>query len=441
MHSLQKQFHDFISNKDLLTEEDCTLVAVSGGLDSMVLADLFLKANLSFAVAHCNFDLRGDESDGDEVLVKRWCEGNGVSLHRKRFELGKGSIQLNARNARYEWFDALCDENKYQKLATAHHLNDSLETTLINLSRGTGIKGIAGIKPRSETTIRPLLFARKSQLEAYAKETSLEWREDSSNSKSDYDRNIIRLHVIPKLEELNPSLTSTFSATSERLALAAQVVSEKVKAIKKQFLSKSGKHLELDVSWTEGNSDLLILSEILSEFGFNYTTCKEVYGALGKPGKVFSSTGFELSIDRKSIFITPVSDASSEGLIIDGYGDFKQERGVLSVKSIEKNAVNFEGPSSTSYLDEDKITFPLTLRSWRQGDKFQPLGMKGSKKVSDYLIDMKVPLAIKNDVLVLLSGDEIVWLVDYQISDKFKISSETESVLRLSLNRLSAFGS
>ena len=433
MHSLQKQVHDFIRKEELLTEDDHTLLAVSGGLDSMVLAHLFLRADLKFSIAHCNFGLRGAESDGDEALVKSWCSENGITLHQKRFELGVGSTQLNARNARYEWFEELCDTHAYSKLGTAHHLNDSLETLLLNLTRGTGPRGMVGIRPKADKTIRPLLFATKSELEAYAKEVSVEWREDASNSAADYDRNRVRLEVIPKLEELNPSLITTFSDTSERLRMGVEILRDEVDRIKKEHLKNNRDLFELDVRWISKSSDLLLLSEILSEFGFNYPTCKEIHTALGHAGKVFYAPSYELSVDRSSVFIKPITSEFRIELVVDGYGGFSFAKGQLSISNVERGSVDFKESSSVIYVDEDKVTFPLTIRNWQQGDKFQPLGMLGSKKVSDFLIDKKVPVALKNDTLVLVYGDEIVWLVEHQISEKFKISEDTERVLRMEL--------
>lgn len=433
MHSLQKQFHDFLEKEELLNADDQMLLAVSGGLDSMVLADVFFKSNFKFSVAHCNFGLRDAESDGDELLVKNWCKENKVTFHRKKIELGAGSIQLNARNTRYEWFNELCEAHGYSKLATAHHLNDSIETLLLNLTRGTGLKGVVGIKPKSDKTIRPLLFATKDELKTYALASSLEWREDSSNNKADYDRNAIRLGVIPKLEELNPSLISTFSDTSERLRLTVEILEREVEAIKGNYLRADKSRFELDVSWISNKSDLLILSEILSEFGFNYATVKEIHSALGRAGRMFLSSSFQLSVDRTSIFIQSISAKPKTELIIDGEGEYSLGERRLVLSGIEKSAVNFSRQSSVVYFDADKINFPLEIRAWQQGDRFRPLGMKGSKNVSDFLIDKKVPLALKDEVLVLISGDEIAWLMGHQISEKFKITDETNRILRVEL--------
>lgn len=433
MHSLQKQFHDFIEKHDLFTKNDRTLVAVSGGLDSMVLAELFLKGDYPFAVAHCNFGLRGEASDLDEQLVGDWCKEKGLSFHVQRFDLGPGSTQLNARNARYDWFDELCQSNGYSKLVTAHHLDDSLETSLINLTRGTGPKGIYGIKHKNGTLVRPLLFATKDQLNDYATKHDLSWREDASNATSDYNRNFVRLEVIPKLQKLNPSLASTFSNTSERLQFAADVVADQVQTVKKNYLKSGGDLIELSTDWISKGSDLLLLSEILSEYGFSYVASKEVFLAQNRSGKLFLSSAYELTIDRTSIFIKPISSVPAYSKSITGYGQIKFEDAAISIRQAEKSEINFRASPSIAYFDEGKLSFPLVIRVWREGDRFQPLGMQGSKKVSDYLIDSKVPVAMKGDVLVLISGEEIIWLIGHQISEKVKLEDKTSNVIKAEL--------
>ncbi len=433
MHSLQKQFHDFIKKKVLLNKEDYVLLAISGGLDSMVMADLFLKAEWKFSVAHCNFNLRGNESNGDELFVKTWANENGVEFFVKQFDLGKGSVQLKAREARYKWFEELSNEHGFNKIVTAHHLNDSLETSLINFTRGSGVTGLSGIDAENGKIVRPLLFATKEQLKDYAGTCALEWREDSSNSKTDYDRNHLRLEVIPKLEELNPSLIQTFENTSERLQLASELIKSKVEEIKGNHLIEGENTSELKLNWVKSEIDLLILSEILSEYGFGYSTSKQIYNAIGKSGKQFYSNQLVLSIDRNSLFIKS-DETQSDDLQIVGEGDYDFNGSRLTISIIDPDEVNFSEGSFTAYFDADLINFPLNLRVWQDGDRFRPLGMKGTKKVSDYLIDKKVPVALKDEVLVLSSNEKIVWLVGYQISEEFKITEKTDRVLKAIIN-------
>ncbi|MEP1094752.1 MAG: tRNA lysidine(34) synthetase TilS [Cyclobacteriaceae bacterium] len=434
MHSLQKQFHEFVKAEELLHEDDTILIAVSGGLDSIVMADLFAKSSWSFSIAHCNFNLRGEESDGDEAFVKNWAQENGVEMYAQRFDLGNGSTQLTARNARYQWFEELASQGGFTKIAVAHHLNDSLETLLINLSRGTGIKGIAGIKAKTEKIVRPLLFASKNHLRQYAEDLSLRWREDSSNKTTDYDRNLLRHLVIPEMEKLNPSLVETFGNTSERLGLANEIVQKQVEEIKRKKLIVANSLTELKLDWIQDRADFLILSEILGEFGFSYVTSKEIFEAIGKSGKQFHAGHFELTIDRKSLFIREVKSELDAEYVIDEVRDFQLGEKNLKLSIVDRAEVDLSDSSNNKvFVSADLVNFPLKVRKWKEGDRFAPLGLGGTKKVSDFLIDSKIPLAKKDGVMVLLSKDEIVWLMGYQISELFKITDQTQKVLAISL--------
>lgn len=433
MHPLQKQFHDYIIDQQLFSNTEKVLLAVSGGMDSMVLSQLFHESGYSFSIAHCNFGLRGKESDGDEKLVREWAQKRNVECHVKQIELGNGSIQLEARNSRYEWFDKLMEEYGYDKVATAHHLNDSLETTLINLSRGTGIKGIGGIQPDVLNRVRPLLFATQRQIKDYAQIESVEWREDASNAKKEYNRNLIRHDVVPKLEEINPVVVDTFRNTSERLQLANEIVKESVREIKKDFLHKKDKYWKLETGWISTRTDMLILSEIVSDFGFNYATAKEIFKTVGSSGKEFYSDQYWLSIDRGTIYIQLKNSLNEVSVLIDGVGEWKVNDRKLIISREPKNKLVFSSDPSMVFFDESKINFPLTIRKWGKGDRFRPLGMNGSKKVSDYLIDKKVPMVLKGQVMVLTSLGKIVWLVEHQISDDYKVNEKTEELIKIKL--------
>ena len=433
VHSLQKQFHDFIHSKHLLTNDEKILLAVSGGLDSMVMADLFLKGGFDFEIAHCNFGLRGEESDGDEAFVLTWAEKNSINCYVRSFDLGEGSIQLEARNARYQWFSELLLEHRLDKLATAHHLNDSLETVLINLVRGTGIKGVKGIPSKSGQVIRPLLFASRKDLHTYAIDIDLDWREDSSNEGTDYDRNLIRHEVVPKLENLNPSLLNTFLNTSERLNFANEVVLQKVNDVKNQFLREEGEGWILSLHWISSASDELILSEILSDYGVNYATAKEVFGARGKSGKSFCENEWLITMDRESIYIHRDEAVLSDELIIHETGRYHHGENEFFIEEKTKSEVSFSA-EDVAYFDAEEIQFPLKIRLWKEGDKFRPLGMNGEKKISDFLIDEKVPVPRKKTILILESKEMIAWVVGYRISDQFKISDKTKRVMKVTVS-------
>ncbi|WP_425392458.1 tRNA lysidine(34) synthetase TilS [Ekhidna sp.] len=431
MHSLQKQFHDFILSKQLVKKGEKLLLAVSGGVDSMVLADLFVKDGFEVALAHCNFGLRGEESDGDEAFVMEWADKRGINCFVKSFDL-EGSIQLEARNARYQWFNELLIEHGLDKIATAHHLNDSLETVLINLSRGTGLKGLTGVPLINEKIIRPLSFASKNDIYKYAMDVGLEWREDSSNKKDDYDRNQIRHHVVPELEKVNPSLLKSFISTQERLSHANKIITNRVAEIKQRFIQDDRGGVRIDLTWISDPSDELILAEILAEFGLNYQTAKEVFEARGKSGKSFSSGEWFLTMDRSELFIDKGQNDTVE-LEISGLGSFDFGNASIELQLVKKDDVVFES-ENVAYLDYDKLRFPLSLRNWNEGDRFQPLGMNGKKKVSDFLIDIKIPLAKKHEVFVMESKGEICWVVGYRISDSFKVTNDSTSILKVSFS-------
>ncbi len=431
MREIQKQFHDFIKDKQLVKNDEKVLLAVSGGVDSMVMADLFFKSEIQFGIAHCNFGLRGAESDGDEAFVRDWAEKRKIHFHSKRFDLGKRSIQVEARKVRYKWFYELVEKHAYQKIATAHHRNDSLETFLINLSRGTGIRGLTGIQVAIGKIIRPLLFANRTDIEAYAKAVLLSWREDASNQKLDYDRNVIRHRIVPELAKINPSLLSTFETTTERLQAANELLQGRVQEVRDLYLSEDQGLLKVRLGWVRSPEDRLVLGELLSDFGFNYVVSREVFEAKGSSGKRFFSTYWEAVTDRGQLFLKKRVDIASDELEIVGEGTFGFGEKTVRIERVASREVVFGDPH-IAFFDVNQLTFPLKIRAWKEGDRFQPFGMKGTKKVSDFLIDEKVPLALKDQVCILISGDRIAWVVGYRTAEGFKVDNERNGeVLRL----------
>ncbi len=434
MLELQKQFQNFIERHQLVKSGERILLAVSGGLDSMVMLELFHHSNYEIAVAHCNFGLRGEASDKDEAFVEQWTQERGIDCYVKQIVLNGKSIQVEAREERYKWFRELCTEKGFLKIATAHHLNDSLETTLLNLVRGTGIKGLSGIPVINEQIIRPLLFASRDEIHSYAMNKGLKWREDASNMKTDYDRNKIRLEVIPKLKEVNASLEYTFKNSDERLNLLSDLLQKQVaEVIQEYFDELEG---QLGLKWIQEETDLLILYEILSVYGFNYVTVKEIWGARGSSGKVFEAKDWKVLMDRDSLFIQRNEQEEFKEVLIQDEAVYQVAEKELGVTILD-NVVFEEFISDDAHeaiLDYDKLEFPLKVRKWRQGDTFQPMGMKGTKKVSDLLIDEKVPIAKKEKVWILESNDEIAWVVGYRISEKFKVSGSSKKVVCLKLS-------
>ncbi|MEO9871020.1 tRNA lysidine(34) synthetase TilS [Ekhidna sp.] len=436
MHSLQKQFHDFILSRHLIDKGEKVLLAVSGGLDSMVMSHLFFDAEIDFDIAHCNFGLRGEESNADEAFVRKWAEDHKVSCFIESFELEGKSIQIEAREVRYDWFNALTEQYGHHKVAIAHHLNDSLETVLINLTRGTGISGVSGISVLNNKIIRPLLFAERKDLLTYASNQKIQWREDSSNQKINYDRNLIRHEVIPILEKVNPSLHKTFFSTVERLSYTEDLLKRQVENIKKEFLKSSDLSCELNLEWINEPEDVVILSEILNAFGVNYATCREIFEAKGRAGKVFPVNDWIVTMDRSKLFINPNKEQSIQELIIDEFGEYNFYESIFKIGEAAEEEVSFDS-AGVVFFDADRFKLPLKIRQWEEGDKFQPMGMKGHKKVSDLLIDEKTPLSRKKNVLVLESGQKIAWVVGYRIDDHFKISEYTKKIIKVSKSLIS----
>ena len=432
MYELQKQFHKFLTHYRLIEDGDKVLLAVSGGLDSMVMANLFLNSDIEMAVAHCNFGLRGAESEADEQFVKEWASKNGIECYTKHLAIKSSSIQLEARRKRYEWFIKLAADAGCQKISTAHHLNDSLETSLLNFTRGTGVRGLAGVPMKNGNIIRPLLHFSKEQLAFYAGKNRLAWREDGSNQKSDYDRNKLRLKVIPLLKELNKSLEDTFRPTAERLEYASELLQERANEIYSNHFNEMEQSLALD--WITKPSHLLLLNEILAPYGFNYKTVREVFDAVGNSGKTFETGNWSLFMDRNKLYLKTIDTEMIQPVIVTGQGKYSVgEKDLLvdllhpghSVQELISKDLN------TATFDASKVTWPLTVRRWQHGDALQPIGMLGKKKVSDLLIDLKVPLAKKAEVLIVESAGEIAWVVGYRISDNFKMSKETSEVVSL----------
>ncbi|NQZ75747.1 MAG: tRNA lysidine(34) synthetase TilS [Ekhidna sp.] len=433
MHSLQKQFHDFIRDNRLVERKEKVLLGISGGMDSMVLAHLFLESEIPFAMAHCNFGLRGEESDGDKQFVLDWAEKHQVKIYVQRFTLGSGSIQLNARQARYEWFHSLAKDYNLAKVALAHHLNDSLETVLLNLARGTGVQGFKGISIKNGILIRPLLFAARNQLEQYAAEKGIEWREDSSNVKLDYKRNRIRHKVVPQLELLNPSLHQTFRLTSERIRLADEMIQNQCDEVISRYLREGDESFTLRTDWISKPSDLLILAKVLERFDFNYQTSKEIFQCLHKSGKFFPSNNWLASVDRGCLIFVKNRERQLVEVTIPCVGQYLVGSAVFTIEIVESHEIDFT-LDEVEFFDSEKLLFPLKIRNWKEGDRFKPLGMRGEKKVSDFLIDQKVPLPKKKDVLILKDQNEIAWVIDHRISNTFMVQDRNSQALRISID-------
>jgi tRNA(Ile)-lysidine synthase len=438
------ELRQFISEKQLFSQNDTVLLTVSGGIDSIVLFDLFLKAGFNFAVAHCNFCLRGDESDKDEQFVCDLATQHGIPFHVKRFDTNTFatnhalSIQMAARELRYAWFEELATTFQYNHIATAHQLNDIIETTLINLSRGTGIAGIHGIPEKNGGVIRPLLFASRDQIHAYAENTHLKWREDQSNVDTKYARNLIRQEVVPALKKLNPNLEETFRQNTERFKGTEQLFKFHIEQYRKQLLKPTPHGFSISINDVENTpTPATILTELLLPFGFNFSTIQRIYKNKNQEAgaSYYSATHLlqKNRIDWLILSIEEIEDFTCEVTKHDI--EITLPGGSLTITTIRSE--DFKGFSQSKnmfYTDKDLLNWPLKIRNWENGDKFQPFGMQGIKKISDFLNDIKMPSNVKRKTSVMTSNGQIIWLIGYRMSELAKITTSTKEIVIFTLN-------
>lgn len=438
-------FLTFINQHTPDLKHQPTLLAVSGGIDSVVMVHLFHNLGLPAAIAHCNFGLRGEESEGDEAFVRELAAQCNFPFFVTRpdvkstAETTSVSTQMAARELRYVWFEKVRAELGYEWIATAHHANDSLETLLLNLARGTGPAGLTGIAPVNGKLIRPLLFSNRAEVSRYAMENGISWREDRTNKTDDYPRNKLRHHVIPVLSELNPSLETTFNASAERLRAGNALLEEYLQKWKTQIVSYEADTIRIPTSELLGSSEPNYrLWIILQELGFRYSQVSGILSALaGIPGKRFFSPTHVLLVDRDCLVLKAQPGISDgEELTIDRPDAIYDWQGEVFSLSTLPVATSLHFDKSTIVVDAERLIFPLTLRKWRQGDMFQPFGMAGKhKKVSDILIDNKVDRFQKEKTTVLVNGNgEIIWVVGVRADERFKLSEISQSAIMISLN-------
>ncbi len=424
---MQKEFEALLE-KLTAGKKGRILVAVSGGLDSMTLLHLVAASGKPFAVAHCNFQLRGKDSKADERSVEKAALKLNAPFHCVAFDtkkiaskLGSG-IQETARTLRYEWLEKIRHAESYSHIAVAHHLDDSLETFLFNLTRGTGLKGLHGIRTVNGNVIRPLMFAFRNDVEKFAKQKRIRFREDKSNASTKYTRNNIRHTLIPAFEKINPAFRRNLINSILNISSAEQVYTDAVwdhfnhiSDLKNESVRIHKKRLCEASHWKT------LLYEYLSAFSFNNTQCQSVVRALnGQPGKLFNSPTHILLVDRDHILISPArtGQISGEVNIYENFGSIELPCR-LKFTSTEKSQAIIAKKKSMAVFDRAKLRFPLVLRKWKAGDHFFPVGMTGRKKVSDYLTDMKLPRTEKEDTFVLLSGGQVAWVTGMRIDRRF----------------------
>ena len=434
------QFKTYINRCGIIADGDHLILALSGGIDSMVLADLFMKTKANFVVAHCNFHLRSEESDGDEKFVRDFAEKHGIQCFVKHFETEKYaeengiSIEMAARDLRYAWFEELRQQLGYDKTAVAHHADDQAETFFINLLRGAGLRGLKGMLPQNGVIIRPLLWASRGQIHQYAVENQILWREDHTNAENVYLRNKIRNQLLPAFDELHPEARQGLYKSLEHLASENELYRELLKEkLSKIVAHDDGVQKAKVPELVEGPISFQLLFEWLRQYNFNTDQCRFIYEAMetGIGNKYYSPT-HQLVIGRNELQLSEIKPVDDEEIQIEMGEEEIVSPIHLRFSQFEKNAdFNIDKSSEVAMLDADKIHFPLTLRHWRHGDRFHPLGMNGSKLLSDFFVDQKFTEVQKKNVFLLVSVEnQILWVVGHRIDDRFKVTSETKSVYR-----------
>ena len=409
----------------------------------MVLMSLCVNSGYNVGVAHCNFGLRGQESDEDEILVQERARKYGIECYNKRFdtvsemERTGESMEMAARRLRYTWFAELSEKHGYTVIAVAHHIDDSIETFFINLLRGTGLRGLTGIHKQVGRVVRPLMCATRKEIVEYAMQKHIPYREDSSNKTTKYLRNKIRLGLIPRIREINPRFPFIMHHNIERLTSAQRFIQGAIDNIYKEAVTEqSGVYtLHVDCIADPTSRDFVIYEILSSHFGFKGDVVDGLCKALeqNNSGKKFYSRSNVAYVDRGDIVITSISESDAcEISVREGKQRAYCGNSVLYFEECDVDSLmTYNVPDNVALLDADKVTYPITLRRWKEGDSFTPFGMTGSKKVSDFLIDAKVSMAEKGRQFVLLSDGKIAWLIGRRISDDFRITNKTERVIRI----------
>lgn len=412
------------------------LLAISGGLDSVVLAHLCHKLHLNVSLAHCNFNLRGNESDGDEAFVLQLAEDLELEVFIECFETElyakeEGiSIQMAARELRYNWFQELAKQLNYDYILTAHHADDNLETFLINLTRGTGLEGLTGIPEVLGKLVRPLLPFSRETLEAYAIDQHFQWREDSSNASTKYLRNKLRHDVIPILKQMNPQLLQNFQTTISNLQDSQDLIDDTIVKTQKEVVEVNKDQIQLSIKKLKKLSNpKAYLYQLLKDF--NFTAWDDIVGLLdAQSGKQVFSSSHRLLKDREFLLLSEIESEADETAISiqKDETEITMPLGTLLFEQVD--AIS-KISTDTIYVDADQLKFPLTLRKWQEGDLFYPLGMKGKKKLSKYLKDEKLSLLDKEHVWILFSGDAVVWVIGRRADERFKVMENTTHVLKI----------
>lgn len=428
---INNHFH-FLKGKKIL-------VAISGGIDSVALTYLFLKVGFDVSLAHCNFHLRGKESDADEQFVKELAEEIGIPFFSIAFDTNEYaekqqlSTQMAARELRYEWFEKIRTQNNLDYIATAHHLDDNLETFLINFTRGTGLNGLTGIPVLQGNIVRPLLPFSREEIEAYTTKNKISWREDASNAKTAYQRNKIRHQIVPLLKEMNPNLLASFQNTTNYLKESQDIINDTIQSLKKSVvISEEAGIQKINIKeLNQFSNPKAYLFELLKEYGF--TQWNDVVNLLQtQSGKQLFSETHRLIKDRDHFLLAPRTTKNNIASFLINEGQEVLITEDFTIRLTDINSNNFkEKATHVILVDADKLQFPLVLRKKKESDYFYPLGMTGKKKISKFFKDEKQSLLAKENTWLLCAENNIVWVVNQRLDDRFKVANDTKKTIQI----------
>ncbi len=432
------RFDKHIQTQKLFTKNQSLLLAVSGGIDSVVLAHLLTQLKYKIVLAHCNFNLRGKESDEDETFCRKLAKKLHVNIYVQSFDIkkyckvNKVSIQMAARELRYAWFKELVEKNNYDFILTAHHLDDSVETILLNIIRGTGLKGLVGIQEKNNKIIRPLLAFKKSEIKAFAKLNKIEFRTDKTNADDKYKRNFVRLNLIPKIKQLNPIFDETLMRSALNMQHDQALLTEFVDFKKKSLIHETGKSIIIKIQQIlEEKNCLAILKHLLQDYHFNNDQTEDVYVNIvnaGLKGKQIKSQSHTLYISQKELVIITNTKSNIFHHVFENLDDLKK----CSLFKLEVEA-KFKIPKSDELIiDSNKLIFPMVLRNKNTGDKFKPFGMKGFKLLSDFFKEQKLNSLQKKEVKILVNGNgEIIWIINYRSDERYRVNEKASNLIKI----------
>ncbi|MBA3664393.1 MAG: tRNA lysidine(34) synthetase TilS [Bacteroidetes bacterium] len=435
-----KDLESNISKNQLFNREHSLLLAISGGVDSVVLAYLLKEGNYNFTLAHCNFNLRGKDSEKDEKFCRQLAEELGVQIFVKAVDVKKYckehgvSVQMAARDLRYDWFKKLMKQENLDRLLTAHHANDIVETVILNLLRGTGIKGMKGIPEKNGKTVRPLLNITREEIEKFAKKQKIKFRTDKSNLENKYERNFLRNKVVPLLKKINPELEQTFFKNSLRFSNESAIISDYIEQRLNVLVSTKGDSIHANRTKLAAEAHLeTLLHHWLSPLNFSETQQQNIISLLGKKSgetKVFLSGQQKLIIERDELIITPNTAKEFPEIRLKDLASLKKQ----SILSFSKEKKFYLPQKNELYLSETQLQFPLTIRQRKDGDKFKPFGMKGFKLISDFLKDEKISTVNKNKLRLLVNGNgDIIWVMGYRSDERYRVDPSAKTFIKLTL--------